>query len=380
MALEAIPHTSFDAPGLADDWARLSGISPRASIFTTYEWCRCWAETVGCGAVPAILLFKDAGGQARGLLPAYLDRTGPVRWLKFLGRERVSGEHLDLLCAPEDHLACLDALIRYVEGDRNCDGVVLGELERDGLTQARLRAWAAVRHLPLCEREPRILPYIALPPTYDEYLATLPKKMRYNVRHSRDLFERTPDAALRLLREPAEVDAALDDFFHLHAQRWQRAGHTGNYQYPPKRDFLRRFCHLAAARDWVRCHVLELGRQRQSMLLAFFWGPTASFYQGGWNPDGGIVGPGVTLIAESIAQAIGERLRTYDFLRGDEAYKRKWGTQFVRQTTLVIARRAPARAMLTAERFASGVKTTVHRTLGDANWQRVRRLVGALTR
>ena len=94
MALRVTLHNSFERPELRAAWERLSAASPRASLFSTCEWCRAWADTVGHSADVAILLFEDQEGNVVGLLPACLERRGPVRWLKFLGREGVSGDHL----------------------------------------------------------------------------------------------------------------------------------------------------------------------------------------------------------------------------------------------------------------------------------------------
>jgi CelD/BcsL family acetyltransferase involved in cellulose biosynthesis len=137
---------------------------------------------------------------------------------------------------------------------------------------------------------------------------------------------------------------------------------------------------VASERDWLRCYLLEAGNQPQAALLAFHWRHTASFYQMGWNPDGGVQSPGVVLLAHSIEQAIREGLTTYDFLRGEEAYKWKWTTRFVEQTTLVVGRRMPARAVILAERFKNSVKHAIQHAFGPEKWERLKGLVGAGTR
>lgn len=371
MALTVQQIGSFDAPGLRAAWARLSDIAPCASLFSTYEWCRGWADVFGGGSEVAVSLIHDERGLPRGLLPAYVDRTGPVRWLKLLGRERVSGDHLDLLCAPGDHAACLEALWRHWERSAAFDGLILGELHRDSPTLHAVRFGARQRGWPVQEREPQIVPYADLPATFDAYLDRLSANMRYHVRRRRRGVEKTPGAAVRVARTPADIDAALTDLFELHQRRWQRNGRPGNLHDAHKREFLRRFCRTAAERDWVRAIVIEREGARQGVLLAFHWRDVASFYQMGWDPDTCIQSPGVVLLAESIAQAVREGLTRYDFLRGDEPYKRKWTTQAVEQVTLVVGCRTRARAAIAAGRLKERVK----QTLGPAPWQKLKGLL-----
>lgn len=376
MALAIKRWKDFDAPGLRADWDRLSASTPQASLFSSYDWCRCWARTVGRNTEVCLLCFEDAPGQVVGLLPACLQRVGGARWLKFLGRDRVSGDHLDFLCPPERQSECLAALLGFLDELAGYHGVLLGELERDCLTYTRLRAWAAHHNYPVHEREQRVVPYIDLPTTLDEYLATLSANMRYHVRRRRREFQRTDGARLRVLTEAAEISPALEDLFALHGERWQRDGQPGVFHDTDKCQFLRDFCRDTAARGWVRCYVLDVNSRPEAVLLAFHWQGTASFYQMGWRPGCTVRSPGVVLLAASIEQAIHEGLRKYDFLRGDEEYKRRWTSQAVDQVTLVIAARTPARALLVAEQAKNRLRTVVQHALGPGTWDALRRSLG----
>jgi len=388
MALNVTRHSNLDAPDLRTAWERLSADSPRASLFSTREWCRCWAGSVGRQAEPAILLVKDEmksrglqparpfeRSHVVGLLPTCIEKVGPAKWLKFLGRERASGDHLDILCSPENHQDCLSAILAYIDRCDDFHGLILGELERDSPTLAMVKEWAEASSHPFLERERRVVPYIDLPPDLDAYLASLSSNMRYHIRRRRRGLERTAGASLRLLRDTDEVDLALADFFRLHEARWRRDGQSGLYQSQAMQRFLRDFCRKASQHGWARLYAIEHDGRRQCVLIAFHWGGVAYYYQIGWNPDGPIQSPGVIVMAESIAQAIREGIGRYDFLRGDEAYKTRWTSQAVKQTTLVVGMRGPARAATTAERLKDRFKKVIQRTFGEERWERVRQLV-----
>ncbi len=371
MALSVRQLDSLDAPGLAESWQRLCACTPHVGIFSTPLWCRCWVECYGASGRPAVLVVQDDCGRTRAILPAYGERRGLVRWLKLLGHEHVSGDHLDLLCEPADHEACLEALWSHWERSATFDGLQLGGLHTDSLTLARLRFWARQCGWYVRESHAQMVPFVDLPTSFDTYLKTLSANMRYHVRRRLRGLARRSGGVLHVLSRPDDVNYALTALFDLHRRRWQRDGRPGNFGSPAKREFLRRFCRRAAEHDWVRMIVLEDNAQPEGVLLAFHWRDTAGFYQMGWNPDTSVTSPGVVLLAASIRQAIEEGLKRYDFLRGDEPYKRKWTNQAVTQVTLLLGRRAPARAALAA----LGLKERVKSTLGPEAWSGLRHLL-----
>ena len=52
--------------------------------------------------------------------------------------------------------------------------------------------------------------------------------------------------------------------------------------------------------------------------------PATYFYQSGFDPAYSKLSPGTVMIAHAIRRAIEGGYTTFDFLRGDEAYKRRW--------------------------------------------------------
>jgi CelD/BcsL family acetyltransferase involved in cellulose biosynthesis len=137
--------------------------------------------------------------------------------------------------------------------------------------------------------------------------------------------------------------------------------------------FLRSFCHTAAACGWLRCYCLRADDRIEGVLIAFHWRDTASFYQIGWDPEQSNTSPGVLLLAASIEQAIEERLHVYDFLQGDEDYKKRWTDQATEQITVLIGCRGRARIAVAAERMKQAVKVSAARLIRTAKQGRARR-------
>ena len=423
---------SFDAPGLREAWEALSAADSTASLFTGYEWCRCWHEHLGADVQPLILLARDLAGRPLGLAPLGI-RAGRVRWLGFLGRERASGDHLGFVlprgasvspapagvsripetptpaetgtaetgtpaetgtaaetgtgtvlqtvqAVPGRTSASLDRVRAAIwktirEQSTRFDGLLLGELDPDGTTLAEVRTLAEAAGHPWLVREQRTCPYIDLPCDFEAFLGSLSGNMRHQVRRRLRGLEVLSGATCELVTDAAGVGPVLDAFFDLHHRRWMAQNLPGNYLDEAMQSWLRAFCATAAQRGWLRAHVLSIGGAVQAVLIAFFHGGVASYYQMGWAPDSPITSPGVILLAHSIRQSIAERMSRYDFLRGDEAYKARWTSSAVQRITLLVGCRTPARAAIAADKVKARVRGLVECCLGPAAWQRARRVL-----
>jgi CelD/BcsL family acetyltransferase involved in cellulose biosynthesis len=266
----------------------------------------------------------------------------------------------------------MKAVLAFIDaGALDCGGLVVGELDPQSPTLARLMAWAHDHRYLWLHREHRTVPYVDLPESFDTYLGSLSSNMRYHVRRRR---REMGDAQIRIIRRGRDVDFALEAFFDLHRRRWERDGLPGNFREPSMQAFLCQFCHAAAQRGWLRIYELSAGGRTQCVMIAFHRKGIAYYYQMGWDPDATVRSPGVVVMAESIEQAIREGLRRYDFLRGDEAYKQRWTSTSVEQMTFVVARCPSARVMLAAEGFKNRIKSAVTHYLGEQAWATARRV------
>jgi len=380
MAVNVTRITDWRDPRL-NVWPALAAACPLASVFTTRTWAEAWHRVIAPKAELAVLLITTSDGRAAGLLPGCVQRVQGARWLTFLGREVVCGDHLDLLCAEADRPACVAALANYVLRAADLDGLRLGELHRNGPTHAFLRKWAQTHGLTCVEREPQIVPFAVLPKTYDEFVAGLSRNMRYHVRR-RTRQALASGARLRTVHGADEVAVAVGELVRLHQRRWVRSGHGGGFRDPRKVAMLRAVCNELATVGAARATMLEAPNGRagwrvEAILLTLHWNKTASFYQMGWDPDGTTVSAGVVVMAESIADAIRCGCTRYDFLRGAEAYKWKWTSQFVEQTTLAIGWRLPARMALMVTHCNDRLKAIARAALGPRSWNTLRRWVQA---
>jgi len=162
--------------------------------------------------------------------------------------------------------------------------------------------------------------------TWDEYLATLDKKARHEIR--RKLRRAAAVGELSIEISPPTVEA-IDEFIRLHEMRFGERGlFPANEGGARSRLFVHRLAELE--RDEADGGVLHValvrcGQRLVFAALAFDDGRTSYLYNAGMDPTASEASPGVTGAALYFQNRLEAGRRRFDFLRGNEAYKYEWG-------------------------------------------------------
>ncbi|MBI3091573.1 MAG: GNAT family N-acetyltransferase [Candidatus Tectomicrobia bacterium] len=308
---------------LREEWNALAQQAATRSVFLSWEWQHLWWRHFGSGAQLCLVGARDAGGRLRGLAPLQQRQGADGRAaLRLLGDNDIS-DYLDLLVRPEDAAAFAEALLPYLL--RELGGwqtLELGCLPEGASARRLLGQAGRSEGLKGDEAVETTSPMLSLPESWEEYLAALPSKTRHELRRKLRKAEREGRASLRLIREPAEMPQALDTFFLL----MQRSR-------PDKAAFLnermQRFFREAALtlceRGWLELVELHSGSLPVASLYVFDFAGTLHLYNSGFEPALTSLSPGLVVIAYHLRSGI-ERGRTgYDFMRGDEEYKYRFG-------------------------------------------------------
>jgi len=91
--------------------------------------------------------------------------------------------------------------------------------------------------------------------------------------------------------------------------------------------FFRDMAHAMFAAGWLQLMQMHLDGRPVASLLSFDYADTISLYNSGFEPAGpyAYLSPGNVLIAIAIRYAIELGRKTFDFMRGDEEYKYRFG-------------------------------------------------------
>jgi CelD/BcsL family acetyltransferase involved in cellulose biosynthesis len=119
------------------------------------------------------------------------------------------------------------------------------------------------------------------------------------------------------------VEKFADIFFELHKARWISRGLPGAFFGKAER-FQREWMHKAAQDQKLWMSVMFAEGKPVGCVYAMRHEKTCYFYQAGMDPSATNLSPGTILVSQTISRAIDEGCTEFDFMRGDEPYKRRW--------------------------------------------------------
>jgi CelD/BcsL family acetyltransferase involved in cellulose biosynthesis len=304
----------------AFDEARWNGLLDRSrlpSVFLTWQWQTEWSQAFTVERPIQILAATDAAGTLAGLLPLYED--GPERQ-RILGGVDVS-DYLDLIAPDGGEAEVWTALLQH----RSSQAVAwdLHGIRSASATAMLLPELAPAHGLTASvEREDRC-PVLALPKSWDEYLARLSGKDRHELRRKiRRLERELPGATTSSHATEAGWDEAMTRFLTLH--RLSKVGKARFMDERMERFFRSATARLAAA-GWARLWFLEFEGAAVAAFLCVEYGGSVGLYNSGFDPAQAALAPGIVLLAHVIRDAIDRGFPVFDFLRGEEPYKYGFG-------------------------------------------------------
>jgi CelD/BcsL family acetyltransferase involved in cellulose biosynthesis len=291
------------APGSALEWA---------SPFVLPGWLQAWWEVF---APPAESLILSVREDRRLIGIAPLQREGGS--LRLMGSADVC-DHLDVVVDPRRIKEFCATLLDYVNreaatrmelGPVRSDSVVMTEL----LPQARGRGW------PVASETEDVLFEADLPPTWEEYLDRLSGKQRHEVRRKLRRLQQSATFTFRMVGGRGDIDAGMEDFLRLF--RMNRAD-KAEFMTARMEAFFRALARRVPA---TRLGFLDIDGAAAAAVMCFDHGATRYLYNSAFDSGQGSLSVGILCKVLSIQDAITRGLAKYDFLKGNETYKRQLG-------------------------------------------------------
>lgn len=308
---------------IAPAWAELWQRDDRATAFQRVEWCAAWCRHLLGGEVEALAAWR--GDTLEAFLPLFRWHDGEASVLSLLGGG--VSDYLDVLVAPDagDAVHALE----HALATRSWDRVELGEL-RDG---SPLLSFALPGPDERSLQEP--CPALAIDPAAP--LAALSPRLVHEIEYQRRRAAREVGIE-HVTLGPAELIEALAA---LHRARWTLRGEPGMID-DRRRAFLADAAAGLARRDGLLGIGVRLGGELAAVVLGFVDRDQARYYLGGFDPRHERRSPGTLAIAAAIEEAGRRGARLFDFLRGAESYKYRFGARdHVRLHRRVVLRSAP---------------------------------------
>ncbi len=187
----------------------------------------------------------------------------------------------------------------------------------------------------MTEDEDGVSPFLPLPGSWEDYLAGLSSKYRHEIkRKARKLVEEAGEFRI-VTADDETMIPLLDRFVELHRMS---EGPKGVFMVPGMEIFFRRLGEAFCADGVFRLSFIEVGGQLAAGTIGFVWGGTSYLYNSAFDRSWGNLAPGMVLVGEDIRLAIEEGCGGFDLLKGDYAYKYRFGSHPRAVKRLVVTR------------------------------------------
>ena len=322
-------HIQEFPANLQTDWDALLAKGITHVPFLRFNYLRTWWQTKGGGEWPAdailvnILAHED--GRLTGVAPCFISARDGKRTLMLLGSVEIS-DYLDLLVEPRHVPAFVTSLITYIKTTL-APQFAIQCVEFDNILDSSpsleaLHSACEAHGLGYSAETLQRSPYIPLSGDYEEYLASLDKKQRHEMRRKqRRVLELPQGSDWYIVSEPATLDQEIEEFLRLMAcEEHKRSFLTG-----PMKEQMR-----LSMRDAFKHHTLQLafitiGGEKAAAYLNFDFNNRIWVYNSGIDPQFFEHSPGWVLLVHLIKWAIENNRFEFDFMRGSEDYKYKFG-------------------------------------------------------
>ena len=316
---------------LAPEWGRL-WLRSQASPFQSPAWLVPWWKHVGQGQLATVALRSTRDGELVGLAPLYVHTSPDTRRRHLFPVGIATTDRLDVLAAPGWEARVAEALVRHlVDSAREWDVLEAPQLAAGSGWLAL--DWPAGWRREVGTSDPN--PVLALP-------AALPAPMARNLAYCRRRAARAGRLAYECANERS-LPMLLAELDRLHARRWALRDQAGVLRGRGVPEWHQEAAARLLAAGLLRLLALRIDGQAVAVLygLADAAGVEKrrwSYYIGGFDPAAASLSPGTLLVGHAIEQAQAEGAAVFDFLRGDEPYKQRWGAVAESMFTLRVER------------------------------------------
>lgn len=317
--------TSQAFESLEAEWAALHARVPRATPFLHPAWHAVWLRHFGGESAPVFLSIRGAEGL---IGVAALDAEREMA--RELGDHNVR-DYAGPLALPGEEAAVaagtLDWLREALTPAATFWGLPANAPMTAAIEQAAASRWTVER------RHESVCPGVDLDGDFEGYVAGLSKKDRHELRRKMRNLEAAGQAGFDSADTPDGIAAKLDRFFEL--MRISR-GDKDEFLTPAMEAFFRDLAATFSALGMLRLSTLTLDGAEIAMTLAFEDEANVYLYNSGYDPAFAHLAAGLVSKAWAIRDACERGKRRFDFLRGEEEYKRRLGGVEREVVTLVL--------------------------------------------
>jgi CelD/BcsL family acetyltransferase involved in cellulose biosynthesis len=322
-------HTTFPSE-LGPEWNKLLSESSIHVPFLRHEYLQAWWNTRGGGEWPQasrlVIVTARENQQLVGIAPLfYVPEWQGKACLMLLGSVEIS-DYLDVLVKPDKLQVFLNELLPFLAQSHpempawQC--LDLYNFLDSSPTLPALEAAAQQLNWKYQVEQLQHSPYIPLTGDWETYLAGIDKKQRHEIRRKMRRAQES-DAQVRwyLVSDAATLDAEIQAFIELMEQDSDKA----RFLTPAMREQMQVTVRCAFEAGCLHLAFLEINGKKAAGYLSFDYLNRIWVYNSGIDRSFTEYSPGWVLLGELLKWSNENQRSDFDFMRGDEEYKYRFG-------------------------------------------------------
>lgn len=242
--------------------------------------------------------------------------------LQFLGDQDVS-DYLDWIVADSDKAE--KGLQQFLAEDKTWQKIELISIPHTSSLPSSLKTIAKQHDWKFSQKEQDVCPIISLPETWEEYLQNIGKKQRHEIQRKWKRLEEQVSVTFRVVNKISRNLTDLEKFIKLHRLS---SIEKATFWTDEHLKYFKELTLAASKGGWLRLYFLDINGEPAAAMYCFEYEESLLVYNSGFDATQFLdMSPGQVLTAFTIQDAIKRGKKKYDFLRGNEEYKSRYGTE-----------------------------------------------------
>lgn len=314
---------------LCEEWNELVEHDDHATVFQLWEFqyhtWKIFADVI----TPCLVLVRNANGQLVGCAPLGVKRSkiGPLSasTLEFVA-ERFS-DYCNFIIHREFEKDVLFELSQWLKSNlKRWDMMYLRSLRGDSWVISKIDTFRDAG-LPLTVSETSVAPCMRLDNEWASYEDAMSKKRAKSLRYMvRKLF-RDYGGEYKVIKNSEDLVKPMKQFMDLHQKRMHQKNQRGHFGEDNVRSEFIALIQKLAKKGYASVHTIGSDKEVIAAICTLNYHGSVCFYQGGFDTDYTDLSPGTVMQCLRINDAIEDGAVEYDFLDGDEPYKKRWANE-----------------------------------------------------
>ncbi|MGC8554781.1 MAG: GNAT family N-acetyltransferase [Candidatus Acidulodesulfobacterium sp.] len=321
---------------IESEWNDLFDDSCGSNVFQSFDWNYVWLKSFlrKSDNIFIIAVYNDKeDGKLESIAPFFTRRFFLfLKSLMFISYDY--SDYLDIIirknCDKEKiYSEIFDAIfLNNKFFNRIADIINLKQVSKETLKLIS-ECFKKIKKISLTYKESGSCYYFNLPDNIGDYMKQFNSKQRYNILKR---VEKAESVNIKYIAVSSEnIDKSLFEkylniFFELHQKRWKDKGKRGVFYSDQIKSFFKELFIALFNKNRVTLSALEINNANIIASAACFdYDGKKQIYLPGFDTDYSGYHPGIVLIYNDIKEAINKKYKEFDFLKGGEEYKQRFG-------------------------------------------------------